>query len=703
MQRIAGIVTTVVATIAVGVAPAQATSSGGIALYLSGPLVQGAEIDSVGTLTETFDSLGGSPTTGGIECPTTLAIGSVTTNKTPTTDACQYRAAGLWGGASVTTPAPNFGGEGSNYFGTSQLSDAAITFTFPSGGVKYVGFWWSGGNRGNVVTFYNGATEIASLDTLALETLLGNAPPSSWPSGNGSVTSMGGTAYPKGHYFGNPRGYTSYPPSSQGNAVEGYEDHRGYVFGYLNLFLTGGQTATSVKFSGNGFEFDNLTTSTLEQTPASSLVFVEGLLGKTVQFLPGSNDATGSMVAQASTTAANLSANRYERPGYVFNGWNTAANGTGTAYAAGANFSFATDLTLYAQWQVEPEACTPVTTTFVGGGTADSTAATYGTLGENYTELRFTSLGACDWTVPAGVASIDIALVGGGGGGGSGSRAGGGGAGELAYKTSFAVTPSSSIAVSVGAGGAGGVDPNSEASNGVPTTFGSATALGGGRGAGSAGVTPGAGGSSGGGRGISAASALAATQTTDALSFTRLVNNGGGSDGSSYGAGGGGAGGAAFATATIYVTNPSTQPNGGASFTVFGHELAGGGSGWTGGTYNSVGGGTVGGSNSPTRSPAANTGSGGGAGSTPAGASAGADGVVIVRYLTPSVTQTPTTISTATPNATSAPSASVSAVLASTGSDRTGSTIASSVSALLIILGMATLFTRRHIRVLIRK
>jgi uncharacterized repeat protein (TIGR02543 family) len=60
------------------------------------------------------------------------------------------------------------------------------------------------------------------------------------------------------------------------------------------------------------------------------------------------------MVAQASTTAANLSANRYERPGYVFNGWNTAANGTGTAYAAGANFSFATDLTLYAQWQVAP-------------------------------------------------------------------------------------------------------------------------------------------------------------------------------------------------------------------------------------------------------------------------------------------------------------------------------------------------------------
>jgi uncharacterized repeat protein (TIGR02543 family) len=256
------------------------------------------------------------------------------------------------------------------------LSDAEITFTFPAGGVKYVGFWWSGGNRGNVVKFYNGATEIASLDTLALETLLGAAPPTDWPSGNGSVISMGGTAYPKGHYFGNPRGFTEYPPLSRSLALtQGdpgpdygpYDQHRGFIYAYLNLFLTGDQTATSVKFSGNGFEFDNLTTSTLEQTPAPSLVFAKGLIGKTVQFLSGATDATGSMVAQASTTAANLSTNRYERAGYRFTGWNTAENGTGTPYAAGANFNFATDLTLYAQWELAPSSG--------GGGSSEGPAA----------------------------------------------------------------------------------------------------------------------------------------------------------------------------------------------------------------------------------------------------------------------------------------------------------------------------------------
>jgi uncharacterized repeat protein (TIGR02543 family) len=358
LRRLIGVVTTIVATIAVGVAPASATNSGGIALYISGPLVQGAEIDSVGTLTENFNGLGGSPTLDGSTCPTTLAIGTLSTS------ACKYRTPGIYGGAAATTSSPFFGGGGSNYFNTYNLSDAALTFTFPTP-VKYVGFWWSGGNRGNVVTFYNGATEIARLDTLALETLLGASPPISWPSGNGSVTSMGGTAYPKGHYFGNPRGYTENPPLSQsdpltqcesaGNPCYGpYPNHQDYIYSYLNLFLTGNQTATSVKFSGNGFEFDNLTTSTLEQAPAPSLVFAKGLIGKTVQFLSGANDATGSMVAQASTAEASLSANRYQRSGYTFTGWNTSQNGTGTPYAESANFSFATDLTLFAQWELEP-------------------------------------------------------------------------------------------------------------------------------------------------------------------------------------------------------------------------------------------------------------------------------------------------------------------------------------------------------------
>jgi uncharacterized repeat protein (TIGR02543 family) len=45
-----------------------------------------------------------------------------------------------------------------------------------------------------------------------------------------------------------------------------------------------------------------------------------------------------------------LTANAFTRTGYTFSGWNTAANGTGTAYADGATYPFTASATLYAQW-----------------------------------------------------------------------------------------------------------------------------------------------------------------------------------------------------------------------------------------------------------------------------------------------------------------------------------------------------------------
>lgn len=42
--------------------------------------------------------------------------------------------------------------------------------------------------------------------------------------------------------------------------------------------------------------------------------------------------------------------NTFQRDGYAFNGWNTAADGTGTAYADGAALTPDGDLDLYAQW-----------------------------------------------------------------------------------------------------------------------------------------------------------------------------------------------------------------------------------------------------------------------------------------------------------------------------------------------------------------
>jgi uncharacterized repeat protein (TIGR02543 family) len=60
-----------------------------------------------------------------------------------------------------------------------------------------------------------------------------------------------------------------------------------------------------------------------------------------------SNGGTGSMLPTVSTNPV-VAANTFTRSGYTFNGWNTAANGTGTAYVAGN--AITENITLYAQW-----------------------------------------------------------------------------------------------------------------------------------------------------------------------------------------------------------------------------------------------------------------------------------------------------------------------------------------------------------------
>jgi uncharacterized repeat protein (TIGR02543 family) len=68
----------------------------------------------------------------------------------------------------------------------------------------------------------------------------------------------------------------------------------------------------------------------------------------TVTFDP--NLGTGTLPAQSTSSAANLSANTFTREGYRFAGWNTEALGTGTPYADEASYPFAASTTLFAQW-----------------------------------------------------------------------------------------------------------------------------------------------------------------------------------------------------------------------------------------------------------------------------------------------------------------------------------------------------------------
>ena len=85
----------------------------------------------------------------------------------------------------------------------------------------------------------------------------------------------------------------------------------------------------------------------------------------TVFFTP--NGGEGTMAVETDSTPTALTINQFTRVGYTFTKWNTADNGSGVSYANGANYTFTTPDTLYAQWQAGKAATHSVTFNANGG------------------------------------------------------------------------------------------------------------------------------------------------------------------------------------------------------------------------------------------------------------------------------------------------------------------------------------------------
>ena len=302
-----------------------------------------------------------------------------------------------------------------------------------------------------------------------------------------------------------------------------------------------------------------------------------------------------------------------------------------------------------------------------------------------YTILTFTNAGACNWSVPAGVTSADVLIIGGGGAGGGGVG-GGGGAGEFIETSRSGLTGGSTVLISVGAGGTPkSWDFGGAGNAGGFSRFDSVIAYGGGGGGtNSANPTVTSGGPGFGSQGGNHPESPFVNEVqTRSDGITGFRNNGGagsgGASGSYTAGGGGGAGGAGGAGTTASGSPAQTGGAGGAgrSSSISGASTfyaAGGGGGVNGaaetangstaassgspgvggsgiggsggaksnaaspGNYGNRGDGTGGTVNSYGSAGATNTGSGGGGASNWVSGGAGGSGIVIVRYITPDVT-----------------------------------------------------------------
>ena len=111
-----------------------------------------------------------------------------------------------------------------------------------------------------------------------------------------------------------------------------------------------GATATTATIKGSVKSSNGSWTGA--SVTASATVTIPALAPATITF--NANGGSGTVPTAISTyvgVANTIPSNSLTRTGYTFNGWNTASNGSGTAYATGSTITPTGDVTLYAQWQ----------------------------------------------------------------------------------------------------------------------------------------------------------------------------------------------------------------------------------------------------------------------------------------------------------------------------------------------------------------
>jgi uncharacterized repeat protein (TIGR02543 family) len=286
--------------------------------------------------------------------------------------------------------------------------------------------------------------------------------------------------------------------------------------------------------------------------------------------------------------------------------------------------------------QANTPACVPVLTTASNGDTI----------------LTFTTVGSCNWTVPAGITTADVLVVGGGGAGGTSSNgaAGGGGGGQVKAQANTTIAGVISIQIASGGvaqsaagstpGGNGGTTSFTPPSgNAISSSGGSGgasvavsavgspatTGYNGGGGSVWAGITSTTNGSNGVGGGFKGGSAFPSSSDAN----LQAGGGGGGSGGNGANAisSNGGSGGVGVANSYGGTSTFYGGGGGGAKRSITGTAGSGG-----------LGGGGAGGRNANGVDGTANTGGGGGGGGgdNKVGGTGGS-GVVVVRYATANI------------------------------------------------------------------
>ena len=102
----------------------------------------------------------------------------------------------------------------------------------------------------------------------------------------------------------------------------------------------------------------------------------------------GSGTMTDSNSPYFENSTVTTKTNTFTNGGQTFTGWNTKANGTGTSYAEGVNFTITENTTLYAQWASATTVVTP--SIYLDGGTYTGNQSTTISCGTDGASIYYT-------------------------------------------------------------------------------------------------------------------------------------------------------------------------------------------------------------------------------------------------------------------------------------------------------------------------
>jgi hypothetical protein len=225
-------------------------------------------------------------------------------------------ATGGGGGGGSSSAAGNGGSGG----GARDAGGTGIAGQGKDGGSGTGSYVGGGGGAGSKGT--NGVTGAAGHGGLGLAYSLSGV--SLFYAGGGGGCYSSGTSGTGGSGVGGNGGATP------GNGMDGRGGGGGG--GGSSTSGNGGSGVVIVRYVSGG-----ATTNTYTISYATN--------GATSGTVPASQTKTQDVTLVLATNVGNL-----ERTGYTFSGWNTESNGTGTAYAEGANYTANTGAVMYAYW-----------------------------------------------------------------------------------------------------------------------------------------------------------------------------------------------------------------------------------------------------------------------------------------------------------------------------------------------------------------